>query len=59
LRSLLPVDSTVLTTETLHVTVETSGTATLGQTVVDEREHFRLVPATGLADRPGAGESPG
>ncbi len=35
------LDPTVLTTEILHVTVETSGTATLGQTVVDEREHFR------------------
>ncbi|GAA3669284.1 pyrimidine-specific ribonucleoside hydrolase RihA [Nonomuraea antimicrobica] len=35
------LDPSVLTTQKLHVTVETAGTATLGQTVVDEREHFR------------------
>jgi purine nucleosidase/pyrimidine-specific ribonucleoside hydrolase len=35
------LDPTVVTIQRHHVVVETTGTSTLGQTVVDVREHFR------------------
>ena len=35
------LDPTIATTEALHVGIETQGEMTLGQTVVDRREHFR------------------
>lgn len=35
------IDPSVITTENHRVAVETSGTVTLGQTVIDTREHFQ------------------
>jgi len=35
------IDPTILTTEAVHVGIETRGELTLGQTVADRREHFR------------------
>lgn len=35
------LDRSVVTTEAVHVGIETKGELTLGQTVVDRREHFR------------------
>jgi inosine-uridine nucleoside N-ribohydrolase len=35
------LDPSLFTTQRHHVVVETTGTVTLGQTVVDSREHFR------------------
>jgi purine nucleosidase/pyrimidine-specific ribonucleoside hydrolase len=35
------LDPTVVTTQRHRVAVETTGTVTLGQTVIDDREHFR------------------
>jgi len=35
------LDPTIATTEALHVGIETQGELTVGQTVVDRREHFR------------------
>jgi inosine-uridine nucleoside N-ribohydrolase len=35
------LNAAVITTQRHHVTVETAGTVTLGQTVIDNREHFR------------------
>jgi purine nucleosidase/pyrimidine-specific ribonucleoside hydrolase len=35
------IDPTIATTEALHVGIETQGELTVGQTVVDRREHFQ------------------
>jgi purine nucleosidase/pyrimidine-specific ribonucleoside hydrolase len=35
------LDPAIIRTETVHVAIETKGEFTLGQTVVDRREHFR------------------
>jgi inosine-uridine nucleoside N-ribohydrolase len=35
------LDPSIVTTRRHHVAVETTGTVTLGQTVIDDREHFR------------------
>jgi purine nucleosidase/pyrimidine-specific ribonucleoside hydrolase len=35
------LDPSIVTTERHHVAVETAGTITLGQTVIDNREHFK------------------
>jgi purine nucleosidase/pyrimidine-specific ribonucleoside hydrolase len=35
------LDPSIVTTQRHHVAVETAGTVTLGQTVIDNREHFK------------------
>jgi purine nucleosidase/pyrimidine-specific ribonucleoside hydrolase len=46
------LDPSIITTQRHHVAVETTGTVTLGQTVIDIREHFRWehLPQLDIAD---------